>query len=132
MFIRLKYSGYEGSSQAAAGDFMILCLPVGRSSNYLDAHALVRYVKMKQMGHWMMGNFNAFGYRLIVSGSYGADGLIMRDVPQELYDRAIPVPAELMEMWARGDGWNGAGSEGPSMRKWALKTFPPTKRMRSK
>jgi hypothetical protein len=132
MFIRTKYSGYDSGRQVAAGDFMILCLPKhdGRidAEEWKQTRALVRYVRMTQLGHFMMGTFRAFGHSITVSGTYGQDGLIC-DVPQEVYDRAVPVPTELMKAWAKGGGWNSAGSEAPAMRAWALSTFPATKRM---
>lgn len=129
MFIRTKYSGYLGTEQVAAGDFLILCHPQGVTTHYRDTRALVRYIRLRQCGQWMMGNFRAFNRSIIVSGAYGQDGLIC-DVPQEVYDRAVPVPLELMEAWAHGGGWNSAGSEAKAMREWAIKTFPATRRMK--
>ena len=131
MFIRTKYNGYSGTAQVTAGDFLVLCVAerpyagfVSEIESYKEMRALVRYVKMEQCGQFMMGTFRAFGKSITVSGSYGADGLLL-DVPKEVYDKAVVVPPELIEAWA-----HGGGSEALEMRRWALKTFPPTKRMR--
>jgi hypothetical protein len=41
----------------------------------------------------------------------------------EVYEKATPVPQELIDAWNKGGGWNSAGSEAPSMAEWAVKTF---------
>jgi hypothetical protein len=70
----------------------------------------------------MMGEARAFGHRIPISGAYGADGLV-REVPQHIYDKAVPVPQDLVYAWNNGGGWNSCGSEAPAMREWAVKTF---------
>lgn len=102
--------------------FLILCQPPGsmRGFNQMtQTRAIVRKVAMSQCGHFMMGYAYAFGHKLILSGSYGSDGL-PKTVPQEVYDRAFPVPEWLMELWAKGGGHNGAGSEKWRMADWAM------------
>ena len=87
---------------------------------------IVRYVRMKQLGHFMMGSATVGKHRLILSGSYGSDGL-PDSVPDEVYEAGVELPKELIEQWNTGGGWNDAGSEAPAMREWALATFPRTK-----
>jgi len=124
---------YRGTEQhCSRAPFLILC-QLGEVKNpfYPDKplvkenreiRALVRKVAMHQCGHWMMGRARAFGHTLTLSGSYGGDGLPI-DVPKEVYDRATPVPQELVDAWNKGGGWNSAGSEAPAMAKWAVETL---------
>ena len=101
-------------------DFLILIQPPGFEGCSKPIKALVRKVALRQCGHWMMGTARIYGESVSMSGSYGADGLI-RSVSQAVYDRAtVRLPGPLREMWDTGGGWNTAGSEAPSMRRWAL------------
>jgi hypothetical protein len=81
--------------------------------------ALVRFVSMEQFGHFMMGHARVHGHKITLSGSYGSDGL-PDSVPDAVYEIGVPLPQELYDAWKNGGGWNGAGSEGPAMREWAL------------
>ena len=89
--------------------------------------AIVRYVRMRQMGPWMMGAARVHGESITLSGSYGSDGLPC-SVADEVYQIGVELPDELYQAWNTGGGWNGAGSEAKTMRAWALKTFPRPKR----
>ena len=80
--------------------------------------AVVRIVALRQLGHWMMGRVNIGGTWHSVSGSYGGDGLPMT-VPDDVFLRGVPVPSDLYDAWAKGDGWNAAGNEASAMRAWA-------------
>ncbi len=118
------YGYYRGTEQChSRAPFLILVHPDDYEKRNEPIRALVRKVAMHQCGHWMMGSARAFGHRISLSGSYGGDGL-PTSVPQEVYDRATPVPQELIDAWNKGGGWNSAGSEAPAMAEWALKTFP--------
>ncbi len=88
--------------------------------------AIVRYVRMRQLGHFMMGSARIGSQRITLSGSYGSDGLPV-SVPDEVYQMGAELPGELYNAWNNGGGWNGAGSEAPAMRQWALATFRPCK-----
>lgn len=96
--------------------------------------AIVRSVQLSQFGHFMSGRmkFSARSLRgrddefpimsdveVYVEGTYGNNGLI-RDVPMPVYNIGTELPADLREKWARGDGWNSAGSEGPDIEEWAF------------
>lgn len=87
--------------------------------HHREIRALVRKVALHQFGHFMMGSARAFGHRIPISGAYGSDGL-PRDVPREVFDRAVPIPRELHDAWNKGGGHNSAGSEADAMRAWAL------------
>jgi hypothetical protein len=80
--------------------------------------AIVRYVRLRQLGHFMMGSARVGKTRLTLSGSYGHDGLPVT-VPDEVYEAGAPLPPELYEAWNKGGGWNSAGSEAEAMRRWA-------------
>ncbi len=131
MFITIRRSGYDrAGQQVASGRFLLLVQPKGSDNRDKPIRALVRFTSLRQLGHFMMGECRAFGHRLTLSGSYGGDGLPC-DVPDDVYEKAVEVPAELVAAWNTGGGWNGAGTEAPAMREWALKTFPaPPKRNR--
>ncbi len=121
MFLKTRRSGYDrDGQQVASGSFLLLVQPPGDAK--APIRALVRFTSLHQLGHFLMGRCRAYGHSITISGSYGNDGL-PRDVPQEVYDRAIEVPQELIAAWNTGGGWNGAGSEAPAMRDWAIKQF---------
>lgn len=117
-----RYYTSDGQQCCRKAPFLILCQPEGYEHRNDPIRALVRKVALHQCGHFMMGSARAFGHRITISGTYGNDGL-PRDVPMEVYEKAIPVPQELIDAWNKGGGWNGAGSEAPAMVEWAKKTF---------
>lgn len=125
MFLTMRRSGYDRhGEQVASGRFLLLVQPteqpIGEKSP--PFRALVRFTSMRQLGHFMMGQCRAFGHRITLSGSYGNDGLPC-NVPQDVYDHALPVPDELIDAWNKGGGWNSAGTEAKAIRTWALKAF---------
>lgn len=129
MYIKPTRAYYSAHGQHASRElFLILCEPEGtwqetRGFDYLtQTRAIVRKVAMQQCGHFMMGTARAYGHSLTLSGSYGNDGLVKR-VPREVYEKAIPVPPDLMKAWNDGGGWNGCGSEAESFRAWALENL---------
>jgi len=98
---------------------LVGCTNFRPTYNHFPIRALVRHVSLTQCGHFMMGRARVHGESLIMSGAYGADGLPDR-VSDSVYDRAVPLPNSLYELWAHGNGWNDAGSEATAMREWAL------------
>lgn len=130
MFLTAKRSGYDrNGEQVCSGRFLVMMQP---KSEWIDGkfnshtsdpiRCLVRFCAMRQFGNFMMGFIRVKGQRLTVSGSYGSDGLPM-DVPREIYELGVELPAELREAWNKGGGWNSAGSEAPAIRAWAKQTF---------
>lgn len=120
---RSGHSYYAGTEQRhSRAPFLILVQPDAWEDRAAPIRALVRKVALHQCGHFMMGSARAFGKRIPISGSYGADGL-PRSVPKEVYEKAVPVPQELLDAWNNGGGWNSCGSEAPLMAEWARKTF---------
>lgn len=109
------YPYNRAGEQVAAGLFLML---VSNPDASFPIRALVRHVRMRQVGHFMMGSARVGPHNLTVSGSYGADGLVM-NVPEDVYARALELPQELYDAWNTGGSWNSAGSEAPSMRQWA-------------
>lgn len=128
MFITHKASGYNRhGEQFASGLFLILVQPHYSSTKYpkpdsRDIRALVRHTTMGQFGNFMMGRARVHGERIILSGSYGGDGLPCM-VSDATFERGVPLPAALYDAWNSGGGWNGAGSERDAMRKWALENL---------
>lgn len=111
---------YTRNGQQASGHFLVLMQPndepVRRGVNNL--RALVRTVKLSQLGQFMMGDLRVGPFVITVSGTYGSDGLPV-DVPRKVWEHGVPLPDYLFEAWNKGGGWNGAGSEAGEMRKWA-------------
>src|ERR1035437_6081241 len=106
MFITSKYAGYNRhDEQVSAGRFLILMQPkepegmrgvaAVQYTTSAPIRAIVRYVHMGQCGQFMMGSARVLGERIVVSGSYGGDGLPCT-VPQKVYDAGIDVPPELI------------------------------------
>lgn len=123
MFLTVTRSGYTtDGEQFTSGKFLLLLQPPGLAGGKQPIRALVRHCSLHQFGHFMMGRVRIKNQTIIVSGSYGQDGL-PKSVPDEIYKLGTLVPEELVEAWNKGGGWNGAGSEAPAMREWARKTF---------
>ena len=131
MFIRLSKSGYNRAGGAFVhGQFLVLCQREHGPSNRTDnpIRAFTCYARMSQCGHFMMARVRRQGRTLTLSGAYGNDGLTC-DVPDVIYDAAIPLPDPLAEEWATNtEGRHGAGSEGRLISEWALDAFPAPRR----
>jgi len=114
---------YVGTEQhARRAPFLILVQSKDRPLGPDNFRALVRKVAMGQVGNFMMGRARVSGKTIVLSGSYGGDGLPVT-VSEEIYQKAIPVPRELYDKWNKGEGWNSAGAEAGDMAEWAKKTF---------
>jgi hypothetical protein len=88
-------------------------------------YACVRHVSLRQLGHFMMGTARIAGQSVTLSGSYGSDGL-PRDyesLTPAARAKLVEVPPEIAEVYWKGDGWNSAGNEAPTMRQWAAQAF---------
>lgn len=107
---------------AAYKRYKSVCRQFAPASNKWPLRAIVRYARLRQCGHYMMGTAKIGKHRIILSGSYGGDGL-PKSVPDEVYEAGVELPRELYDAWNTGGGWNSAGSEAPAMRTWALDTF---------
>lgn len=127
MFITRGRGGYtRGGQQFASGEFLI----VAGGHTYIDGkmtklplRAAVRFVRMQQLGNFMMA-LTTIGSmkRISLSGAYGGDGLPM-DAEEVPYGLMLQLPPELeAEFWA-GGGHNSAGEEAPKMREWALANY---------
>lgn len=115
-------------SQHSQGAFLILMSPanldvLGGQKRRLPHRGLVRFVRLSQSGHFMVGSVKVRSqsgtlHTIPLSGAYGADGLI-REVPNEIYSIGTDLPEELREKWNEGGGHNSAGSEASAMDAWA-------------
>lgn len=137
-------SGYNRrGEQTARGDFLMVF------ARGQELRAAIRYVRMRQLGHWMITSGVKVGpYKLTLSGSYGSDGLPIEsikkeprkcwerigdsdhwyertyaweDVPTVNWESLAPLPLELQqEFWhPECQGWNSAGSEAKNLKDWA-------------
>lgn len=124
MFLTVKRSGCDYSGQQfTSGKFLILMTnknePVNPVTGEYAVRAIVRFVAMHQLGHFMMGTARIGRKSITLSGTYGNNGLLC-DVDTDTFNHGTPLPDELYQQWAHStDGWNSAGSEGPSIRQWA-------------
>jgi hypothetical protein len=116
MFITCTRGYDRDGSQKAKGIFLMLMQTDTQSK---PLRAIVRSCSMSQCGHWMMGSIRVKDQSITVSGSYGSDGL-PKTVSDEIYNLGIELPKELYAAWNNGGGWNSAGSEGSSIRQWAI------------
>lgn len=156
MFIKLSQRGYtRDGQQTASGLFLMLVdsqlfedihyevlfkrrCPARKEPPLLDrVRGIVRFVRMHQCGHFMMGHadfrLNKFtSARIPLSGTYGGDGLL-RTVPHWVWKNfGVTVPHELMQKWAKGGGHNDAGSEAQDMHDWALANLSELYKTRGK
>lgn len=124
MYIKGSHRGYDrdGSQVVRRAQFLLL-LQVRDATccSAENTYACVRKVALRQLGHFMMGRVNLGGKWYSVSGSYGSDGLPM--TVDKLPKDAKPLPRNLYDAWNKGGGWNGAGTEAPLMRDWALQNL---------
>jgi hypothetical protein len=105
-------------------NFIAVCREFQPAYNSYPMRGIVRYVRMRQLGHFMMGSAVIGKHRITLSGSYGSDGL-PKTVPDDVYETGVEIPKELHDKWNTGGGWNGAGSEADDMRAWAMDVFFP-------
>jgi hypothetical protein len=132
MFLTSKYSGYNrAGEQSAGGRFLILACRTkpGEFQFGTDGslYACVRYARLRQCGHFMMGSVRVGPKRLILSGNYGNDGLPeidFKDSP-ELEPYCIPVPDDLAAAFWADDSYHVGGvTIQQRLREWALQAFP--------
>jgi hypothetical protein len=128
MFITQKSGGYDRHDQAfSSGKFLLFMQPNDEWEKYRTfgrekIRCLVRSCALRQLGHWMMGTVRIKGKSITVSGAYGSDGL-PKSVPREIWELGVELPQDLYDKWAKGGGWNSAGSEAAEVREWARNTF---------
>ena len=124
MFITSRRGCDRNGQQIAHGRFLMLMVTPNAPRN--KVRGLVRFVRMHQLGNFMMARLTVkaggASHKLSLSGCYGSDGLLL-DVPQEVYDLGVDLPSHLYDKWAKGGGHNGAGSEGIDIYEWAKETF---------
>jgi hypothetical protein len=83
---------------------------------------IVRYVRMTQLGQFMMGSMKIGSQQITMSGTYGDDGLPddIEKISEANRKYLTPMPPDLVEVfWRPGNGGhNSAGAEGPAMHEW--------------
>jgi hypothetical protein len=112
-----RYYTYDGQQNIHRQWFLILAQDKDHRETK-EIRCFVRKVAMHQFGHFMMGYAKIHSNTYTVSGSYGGDGLPM-DLPHSVWEKGVPLPQRLYDLWSKGGGWNGAGSEAREMAKWA-------------
>lgn len=121
------YYSSDGEQRFRRAPFLILAT----SKPGDDLYACIRQVALRQCGHFMMGQARIADMRLILSGSYGSDGL-----PED-YDRLsirarekfVRVPDAISELYWHPEhtGHNSAGSEARAMAAYARVLENPNK-----
>lgn len=133
MFLQCK-SGYDkDGQQRASGPFLIVAQKPGKDSKP-ELRAVVRHVAMRQLGHFMVASVKLGGFNLVLSGTYGSDGLpvnfgqhfidhepatFTEEQANTLFDVMVPLPAELQAAFWQGGGHNTGGNEMEPLRQWA-------------
>lgn len=132
MFLKVTKQGYDrDGAQFAHGYFLILMYPDrpmrfehGKFLGWPQhpnppVRAMVKFVRMKQLGHFIMGRIYVLGHDITLTGDYGDNGLIC-NVPEEVYQTGVPLPDDLYDAWNKGQGWNCAGAEAGLMHAWGV------------
>ena len=109
------YYGSDGQQRCSRGKFLILMECRERQG----VSAIVRKVSLRQLGAWMMGKARIGRKWYSLSGCYGSDGLLL-EVDADAWDKGTPLPENIYQLWAKDDGHNSAGRNGPVIRKWAI------------
>ncbi len=154
MFLTSKGGYTRDGEQWARGPFLALWCGDTKAR---DMRACVRHVHYTQCGQFMGGSVTLGGRKLQLSGAYGQDGLprtapvginapgaahgeggkygttfghpdYNRHLPIAVWETLLPVPLALQDAFWAGGGHNSAGTEGPSMRAWALDNLAALKK----
>lgn len=149
MFITTTSAGYKGTEQFCNGLFLVIVEDPFSKVTKSELRGVVRPVKMRQLGHWMMGDLKIGGFTIALSGTYGSDGLPLslrrhfigvgedkkaqfkdftEDEKRQLWDKMIPLPPDLHAAFWAGGGHNDAGKEGPAIYQWAQKNLKELKK----
>jgi hypothetical protein len=120
-------TGYDSDgAPTAKGLFLMVFEDPESKKSRPEIRACVRFVKMEQLGNWMMGTAKIASHEIVLSGSYGSDGLPMylrhknvgEKVASHIWEHLVQIPKDLQEKFWEGGGHNCAGSEGPHFHKW--------------
>ena len=129
MFIANNRRWDTRSGQHASGAFLLVFGSPNFDGGDRTLRACVRHVRMDQCGHWMMGGATVYSadgvsHRVLLSGTYGNDGLsIDAEKYPGLWEALMPIPPDLTAAFWAGGGHNSAGSEGSDMVAWARKNL---------
>lgn len=139
MFVKTTKRGYLcDNRQTATGWFLAVFNRPHHEGLRPPLRACVRKAHLTQCGHFMMGEISIAGKRIVISGTYGSDGLpihldqkdLDEDDVRNIWDSLVPLPQELQnEFWA-GGGHNCAGKEAQAMLEWGLQNFNRLKKPR--
>lgn len=134
MFLGDAKGGYtRDGSQWAVGSYLMVSTRTlknnpaqGPGASWCSGalRALVRRVRLSQLGPWMMGSLQVDDTKLTVSGGLGSDGLPM-DVPDWMFTRMMIVPDEIARAMATDQtGHNTPGVQAHTLlRPWALENL---------
>jgi len=90
--------------------------------------AIVRKVRLRPFGNFMMENTSIYGHKIVLSGAYGDDGLPV-SIPTEIFEKVkTSIPNNLKEKWNKGGGHNNCGREADDMRLWAIEHLKELRR----
>lgn len=148
MFIQVTKSGYtRRETQYTQGKFLIIICDPNSSDLRPELRAYIRHTSFSPFGNFMMGTAKIGKIRLVLSGTYGNDGLpihlpnksvypitkqvvVPHTITQEeinsVWEGALRIPKELQTAFWEGGGHNTGGKEMPSLKAWALKILAMT------
>jgi hypothetical protein len=114
----IGHTYYQGTEQRhSRAPYAILA-----SDDDNTLYACVRSVALRQLGHFMMGTARIGGQSIIVSGSFGADGLpltVGRDIPRAIVDKLfVQVPDSIATLYWQYDGYHRGESYDPAIRAY--------------
>lgn len=129
MFIKMTRSGYRqrDGQQFAQGRFLILasCPELQDADGREQLYGAVRFVRLSQVGHFMMGDVRIVGRHVTLSGPFGSDGLPIVLRPEFLAAAKPifkPVPLELARAY-----WTDTPADGErpnsALYRWARESF---------
>lgn len=79
MFITIKYSGYNQKGEQSSGGYFLILADKQDKPNSIATDgtlwAAVRYARMTQCGQFMMASVQLGPKRIVLSGTFGGDGL---------------------------------------------------------
>lgn len=150
MFVSYEHhrAGYNrDGNQFAQGYFLMLfCRPDAKEtyeqSEHEKLYACVRYVRLSQLGHWMMGYAHVGGKKFTLSGELGNDGLPMSSgkfgndpaIAMGEWKRLLPrltlLPKEIAARYWTDSGHNAVGPNSrEALRAFGLALFKQTYRL---
>jgi hypothetical protein len=130
MFVTTERSGCNDAGEQVCHGLFLIIFNIQSGG---ELRCIIRHARMRQCGHWMMASVQVGSEKLVLSGTYGGDGLPYLDSKGEterLWDRLHILPADLTEAFWNGGGHNCAGTEGPLIQAWARERIQDLRKLK--